>query len=126
MTDGQPTAGDLVDADVLLSWFRERNRLARLRLHVVTFETIDVDLKFLHALADENALQSEIARSVAKTEPGLHHLAEVGRVQRDNADALLLARQSVPFGEQRESARGVHDPGEIRHGADPGAGAREA
>jgi hypothetical protein len=51
MTDGAPTAGDLVDADVLLSWFRERNRLARLRLHVVTFETIDTDLKFLQALA---------------------------------------------------------------------------
>jgi hypothetical protein len=52
MTDGQPTAGDLVDADVLLSWFREKNRLARLRLHVVTFETIDVDLKFLRGLAE--------------------------------------------------------------------------
>jgi len=51
MTDGAPTAGDLVDADVLLSWFRERNRLARMRLHVVTFETIDTDLKFLQALA---------------------------------------------------------------------------
>jgi HEAT repeat protein len=51
MTDGAPTAGDLVDADVLLSWFREKNRLARLRLHVVTFETIDTDLKFLQSLA---------------------------------------------------------------------------
>jgi Mg-chelatase subunit ChlD len=51
MTDGAPTAGDLVDPDVLLSWFKERNRLARLRLHVVTFQTIDTDLKFLQALA---------------------------------------------------------------------------
>ena len=51
LTDGQPTAGDLTDDDVLLSWFRERNRLARLRLHVVTFETIDTDLAFLRALA---------------------------------------------------------------------------
>jgi len=51
MTDGAPTAGDLVDSDVLLSWFKEKNRLARLRLHVVTFETIDTDLKFLEGLA---------------------------------------------------------------------------
>jgi hypothetical protein len=51
MTDGQPTAGDLVDPDVLLSWFREKNRTARLRMHVITFETVDVDLTFLRALA---------------------------------------------------------------------------
>jgi hypothetical protein len=51
MTDGQPTAGDLVDADVLISWFKERNRSVRLRLHVVTFETVDVDLSFLQSLA---------------------------------------------------------------------------
>ncbi len=51
MTDGEMNAGDILDADVMLSWFREKNRLARLRLHVVTFEAIDTDLKFLGALA---------------------------------------------------------------------------
>jgi hypothetical protein len=51
MTDGQPTAGDLYEPDVLLSWFREKNRTARLRLHVVTFQAVDVDTKFLLSLA---------------------------------------------------------------------------
>src|SRR6185436_10873830 len=51
MTDGQPTAGDLYEADVLLQWFREKNRFARLKLHVVTFQAVDVDVEFLRSLA---------------------------------------------------------------------------
>ena len=35
LTDGTPTDGEITKADELLAWFRERNRFARLRVHVI-------------------------------------------------------------------------------------------
>ncbi len=54
LTDGEPTAGDMTDADVLASWFRELNRFARVKVNVITFGNLGVDAEFLKRLATEN------------------------------------------------------------------------
>jgi hypothetical protein len=55
LTDGQPTVGDITSTDELLSWFREHNRFAQLRCHVIAFGTKGLDLHFLTTLAKENS-----------------------------------------------------------------------
>ncbi len=54
LTDGKPTAGDITEPDVLLSWFAERNRFARMRLFVVTFGSRESGLEFLKNLAEQH------------------------------------------------------------------------
>ena len=49
--DADDFAGQL---DELLSWFRERNRFARLRVHVIAMGNTGVDLDYLAALARQN------------------------------------------------------------------------
>jgi len=54
LTDGTPTDGEITKADELLSWFNERNRFARLRVHVIAMGNTGVDLEFLSKLATMN------------------------------------------------------------------------
>jgi len=54
LTDGTPTDGEITKADELLSWFNERNRFARLRVHVIAMGNTGVDIEFLRALATAN------------------------------------------------------------------------
>jgi hypothetical protein len=51
LTDGTPTDGEITKSDELLAWFLERNRFARLRVHVIAMGTTDVDVEFLHRFA---------------------------------------------------------------------------
>jgi len=52
LTDGEPTKGDILDADVILEWYAGLDRYARIRTHTITFGTIDVDVPLLRALAE--------------------------------------------------------------------------
>ncbi|MHC4550427.1 MAG: HEAT repeat domain-containing protein [Planctomycetota bacterium] len=54
LTDGHPTDGEITKADELLPWFNERNRFARLRVHVIAMGTMDVDTEFLRKFAQQN------------------------------------------------------------------------
>src|SRR6185369_11510002 len=54
LTDGEPTKGDIVDADTLIEWYTGLNRYARVKTHTITFGTIDVDMQLLHGLAERN------------------------------------------------------------------------
>ena len=54
LTDGAPTDGEITDADELLAWFNERNRFARLRVHVIAMGNTGVDSEFLEKLAKTN------------------------------------------------------------------------
>jgi hypothetical protein len=54
LTDGTPTDGEITKAEELLSWFNERNRFARLRVHVVAMGNTGVDLEFLRKFAEMN------------------------------------------------------------------------
>ncbi|MHC4223196.1 MAG: HEAT repeat domain-containing protein, partial [Planctomycetota bacterium] len=54
LTDGLPTVGEITKADELLSWFRERNRFARLRVHVIAMGRAGLDPDFLKAFAEGN------------------------------------------------------------------------
>ena len=55
LTDGQPTVGDITETEELLSWFREQNRFAQLRCHVIAFGDKGIDIHFLTTLATENS-----------------------------------------------------------------------
>jgi hypothetical protein len=57
LTDGAPTTGDIVDADELLAWFNGLNRYARIRVHVVAYGNMGIDLPFLTHLAEDNGGQ---------------------------------------------------------------------
>jgi hypothetical protein len=54
LTDGKPSVGDIRKTEELRLWFRERNRFARVRFHVIVFGKTDVDAEFLRRLAKEN------------------------------------------------------------------------
>ena len=54
LTDGSPTVGDITDPDVLLDWYTELNRYARVRTHTFALGTLGVDVKLLGALASRN------------------------------------------------------------------------
>jgi HEAT repeat protein len=54
LTDGQPTKGEIIDADALLSWFNGHNRYARIRVHVVAYGNTGIDIPFLTHLAEDN------------------------------------------------------------------------
>ena len=52
LTDGSPTRGEITATPELLGWFRDLNRFAKVKLHVVAFGNLGVDLEFLRKLAD--------------------------------------------------------------------------
>ena len=54
LTDGEPTKGDIVDADVLAEWYTGLNRYARVKTHTITFGLISVDTKLLRDIAERN------------------------------------------------------------------------
>jgi hypothetical protein len=54
LTDGQPTDGEITKADELLGWWNERNRFARLRVHVIAMGNTGVDVNFLSRFAKAN------------------------------------------------------------------------
>ena len=54
LTDGRPTAGELTKAEELLAWFNERNRFARLRVHVIAMGRTGLDREFLSRFATDN------------------------------------------------------------------------
>ncbi|MEE8105025.1 MAG: HEAT repeat domain-containing protein [Planctomycetota bacterium] len=54
LTDGTPTDGEITKSDELLSWWRERNRFARLRVHVIAMGVTNVDVEFLRKLAESS------------------------------------------------------------------------
>ena len=54
LTDGEPTKGDIVDADVLLEWYTGLNRYARVKTHTITFGLVNVDMPLLRGLAEQN------------------------------------------------------------------------
>lgn len=51
LTDGSPTRGEITSAPELIGWFENLNRFAKVRLHVVAFGNLGVDLPFLQRLA---------------------------------------------------------------------------
>ena len=57
LTDGEPTTGDIVDADELLAWFNGLNRYARIRVNVVAYGNMGIDIPFLSHLAEDNGGQ---------------------------------------------------------------------
>jgi hypothetical protein len=54
LTDGTPTDGEITKGDELLSWFNQRNRFARLRVHVIAMGNTGVDLEFLRNFGEQN------------------------------------------------------------------------
>jgi Mg-chelatase subunit ChlD len=54
LTDGTPTDGEITKSDELLRWFRERNRFARLKVHVIAMGNTGVDIDYLAELARQN------------------------------------------------------------------------
>ena len=52
LTDGSPTRGEITGTPELLGWFRDINRFGKVKLHVVAFGTLGVDLGFLRSLAN--------------------------------------------------------------------------
>ncbi len=51
LTDGSPTRGEITATPELLGWFRNVNRFGKVKLHVVAFGNLGVDLEFLRGLA---------------------------------------------------------------------------
>jgi len=54
LTDGEPTKGDILDADVILEWYTNLNRYARVTTHTITFGTVGVDVALLRGMAERN------------------------------------------------------------------------
>ncbi|MDA1194662.1 MAG: HEAT repeat domain-containing protein [Planctomycetota bacterium] len=51
LTDGSPTRGEITATPELLGWFQDLNRFAKVKLHVVAFGNLGVDIEFLRRLA---------------------------------------------------------------------------
>jgi hypothetical protein len=54
LTDGEPTKGDIVNADVLIEWYTGLNRYARVKTFAITFGLISVDTRLLREMAERN------------------------------------------------------------------------
>ncbi len=54
LTDGAPTNGEITRTRELLAWFNDRNRFAKMRVHVIALGRSGMDLEFLSALASQN------------------------------------------------------------------------
>jgi hypothetical protein len=54
LTDGEPTKGDILDADTILEWYTGLNRYARVKTHTITFGLVNVDMPLLRGMAERN------------------------------------------------------------------------
>jgi hypothetical protein len=54
LTDGAPTKGDILDADVILEWYTGLNRYARVTTHTISFGLTGVDATLLRGMAERN------------------------------------------------------------------------
>jgi hypothetical protein len=54
LTDGLPSSGEITKPPELYSWFRERNKFAKIRLHVIALGSGNVDVDFLKKMAKES------------------------------------------------------------------------
>jgi HEAT repeat protein len=54
LTDGTPTHGDITDNETILSWVRDLERFAKVKLNVIAMGSLGLDLPFLKRMADEN------------------------------------------------------------------------
>ncbi len=54
LTDGAPTNGEITRTRELLAWFNDRNRFAKMRVHVIALGRSGMDLEFLSSLAQQN------------------------------------------------------------------------
>jgi hypothetical protein len=71
LTDGEPTAGEIIDADELLAWFNGLNRYARIRVNVIAYGNMGIDLVFLgHLAGDNGGTLFNIAEAKSETTPG--------------------------------------------------------
>jgi hypothetical protein len=66
LTDGEPTKGDILDADVLIEWYTGLNRYARVKTHTITFGLVNVDMPLLKAMAERNGGHFTIVRELKK------------------------------------------------------------
>jgi hypothetical protein len=66
LTDGQPTRGDIVDADVILEWYTGLNRYARVKTHTITFGLMNVDMPLLRGMAERNGGKFTIVPEVRR------------------------------------------------------------
>jgi hypothetical protein len=68
LTDGEPTKGDILDADVILEWYTGLNRYARVTTHTITFGTVGVDVPLLRGMAERNGGKLTIVPEKKKDE----------------------------------------------------------
>jgi len=54
LTDGAPTKGDILDADVILEWYTGLNRYSRVTTHTISFGLTGVDATLLRGMAERN------------------------------------------------------------------------
>jgi hypothetical protein len=54
LTDGEPTKGDILDADVIIEWYTGLNRYARVTTHTITFGLVETDVPLLRGMAERN------------------------------------------------------------------------
>ncbi|MFC1524912.1 HEAT repeat domain-containing protein [Planctomycetota bacterium] len=54
LTDGRPTEGEITRSDELLQFFNDRNRFAKMKVHVIALGKSDIDQEFLRNLAEQN------------------------------------------------------------------------
>ena len=66
LTDGEPTKGDIVDADTLLEWYTGLNRYARVKTHTITFGLLNVDMPLLRGIAERNGGKFTIVPEMRK------------------------------------------------------------
>jgi hypothetical protein len=66
LTDGEPTKGDIVDADALLEWYCDLNRYARITTHTITFGLVNVDMPLLRGMAERNGGKFTIVPELPK------------------------------------------------------------
>jgi len=54
LTDGTPTKGEITDPDMLVEWYAELNRYARVRTHMYAFGQLEVNVTMLTKLAEQS------------------------------------------------------------------------
>jgi hypothetical protein len=69
LTDGEPTKGDILDADTILEWYTGLNRYARVKTFTITFGLINVDMPLLRGMAERNGGRFTIVPEMKKLKP---------------------------------------------------------
>jgi HEAT repeat protein len=72
LTDGEPTKGDILDADVILEWYTGLNRYARVTTHTITFGLVNVDMPLLKGMAERNGGRFTIVPESPETRKRKH------------------------------------------------------